>query len=179
MKIPIQFFIICCFCYACSPTLTPFTQDLYDDFRWNEQDLRQIQFYLSHDLILRKELTSGHTDIVNGEIRIVDGRKVQEVVIPKRTPGVLVYMPELDRFGVSFEQGNDSNYLMFGPNPNYQDRYMILASEWQGVRAILQYEGDYFYTEAGSQLSSLMVDLKQIDNSETKRRKASGRIVSD
>ena len=37
---------------ACSPQLTPFSQDLYDRYRWTDEELKNIQFYLSDDIVL-------------------------------------------------------------------------------------------------------------------------------
>ena len=34
---------------SCSPTLTPFTQKLYEENKWTNDELKQIQFYISDD----------------------------------------------------------------------------------------------------------------------------------
>ena len=41
---------------SCGPKLTPFTQDLYDENGWTDDDLERIQFYLSEDIICGGEL---------------------------------------------------------------------------------------------------------------------------
>lgn len=161
---------------GCSPRLSPFTQQLYDSNNWTEDDLRQVQFYLSDDVVLRREATSGNSRIEGGEIKMVDGRKVEEIVIRKKTPGVLVFMPKEKRFAVSFETSDD-RFLMFGPNPKAGNRYILLASEWKRNRGKVTYDGKPFYTPSSSAYAALMVDLKKVRKVSVKSRTAKGRKI--
>ena len=70
---------------SCGPKLTPFTQQLYDENNWSDDELKRIQFYTSDDIILFRELSRGESEIVSGEIKIRNGRKIDEVVIKKGT----------------------------------------------------------------------------------------------
>ncbi len=160
---------------ACSPRLTPFTQRLYEENAWSDDELQRIQFYLSDDIKLYRDATEGTSRIEGGKIRQVKGRKVEEVVIPEGTPGVLVFSPKDDRFAVSFEDGKDERYLMFGPNPKAGNRYMLLAKEWKRKKGQITYEGRTFYCDAESAYAALMVDLKRIKKTKVKRRTAEGR----
>ncbi len=160
---------------SCSPRLTPFTEKLYNENGWTERDLEKIQFYLSDDIVLYRDVREGSSRIEDGKIRQVDGRKVEEIVIEKGTPGVLVYNPQNDRFGVSFENGSDERYLMFGPNPKSGNRYVLLAKEWKRNRGKLTYEGRTYYTNSESAYASLLVNLRKIKKTKVKRRTAEGR----
>ncbi len=162
---------------ACSPQLTPFTQRLYEENRWSDEELKQIQFYLSDDIVLRKEVSGGSSEIVSGEIKMVDGKKVEEIVIRKGTPGVFVFSPKTNRFAVSFESEEDKSFLMFGPNPKNGNRYALLASNLQRRRGQVSYEGRKFYTPSESAYASLMVDLKRVRKVSVKSRTAKGRTV--
>lgn len=160
---------------ACSPRLTPFTQRLQDENNWSDDDLQRIQFYLSDDIVLFRDVTEGSSKIEGGKIRQVKGRKVEEIIIPQGTPGVMVFSPKEDRFAVSFEASNDDRYLMFGPNPKAGNRYMLLAKEWKRKRGSVTYEGRTFYTNSESAYAALMVDLRKIRKTKVKRRTAEGR----
>ena len=162
---------------SCSPRLSPFTQKLYEENDWAEEDLKRIQFYLSEDIILRREATSGRSTIQGGEIKMVDGKKVEEIVIRKGTPGLLLFTPKKNRFAVSFESGNDDRYLMFGPNPKAGNHYVLLASDWKRSRGKVSYDGKTYWTPNESAYAALLVDLKKVRKVSVKSRTAKGRTV--
>ena len=108
---------------------------------------------------------------------MVDGKKVEEVVVRKGTPGVLIFMPKEKRFAVSFENNNDERYLMFGPNPKAGNRYVLLASDWKRRRGEVRYDGKSYYTPSESAYAALMVDLKKIRKVQVKSRTAKGRKI--
>ena len=163
---------------ACSPTLTPFTQRLYDEYNWSESELKRIQFYVSDPIMLRRQLTGGKSEIISGEIKVIDGREVEEIAIPRNTPGVLLFMPKDNRFAITFEAEGDDRYLIFGPNPKAGNRYALLASEWRRRGGTVTYEGRKFEVDGSSAFASLMVDLKKIRKISVKSRTARGRKVN-
>lgn len=154
--------------------LTPFTKSLYESHNWTERDLNRIQFYLSDDIVLRRELTGGQQEIINGDVKIIDGRRVEIVRIPKGTPGVMEFSPdEDDRIAVRFEEGGN-RYLMFGPNPKFGGNYMLLASEWTVNSGKVTYEGIAYRTRSNSQLATLMINLKKLGKTDVNSRTAGG-----
>lgn len=165
------------FLSACSPKLSPFSQRLVDQNRWSEDELQQIQFYLSDDIVLKRDFTRGSSEIVSGEIKMVNGREVEQVRIVKGTPGVLLFQPKSNRMAVSFESGKDSRYLMFGPNPKRGKNYVLLASDWNNRRGKVKYDGKTYYTNSDSALATLMVDLKKSGRTSVKSRSAKGRKI--
>lgn len=162
---------------ACGPNRTFFTQQLYDDNRWTEHDLKQIQFYLSRDILLWREINSGSSEIVRGRVKMVDGRRVEEVIIRAGTPGVFLFSPKFQRLAVSFESGGTDLYLMFGPNPNAGNRYVLLASNWEQRVGTVTYGGSLYYVNADNALASLMVNLRRAQRVRVSTRTASGRRV--
>lgn len=161
---------------SCS-NLSYFTQSLYDNAGWQESELKRIQFYLSDDVVLRRQLKGAMSTISSGEIKIIDGRQVEEVVIPKGTPGVLLFLPKEKRFAVSFDASSKDSYLVFGPNPKRKGRYVLLASDWEGRSGTITYEGKKWRTEGSSTYASLMVDLKKINRVSVDSKRAKGRRV--
>lgn len=160
---------------ACSPSLTYFTQPLYEEHRWTEAELKKIQFYLSDDLVLRRAAPDANTEISAGSIRIINGERVEEVVIPRATPGVMVFSPKANRLAISFEEGSDQRFLMFGPNPKAGNRYVVLAKDWNRYDGQVSYDGKEYTVEASNALSSLMVDLRKVEKVEINSRTAQGR----
>lgn len=161
---------------SCSTTLTPFSQKIYERYNWNDNQLRQIQFYLSDDIVLRRSLGSNETKIQEGRIKIIDGKEVEEVVFKKGTPGVYVFSPKENRFGISFEE-DDSSFLMFGPNPKVGERYVLLAKEWNRDTGKVTYKDRVYRTNKNSSYATLMVDLKKAEQNRYKSKTVSGRKV--
>lgn len=163
---------------SCGPTLTPFTQRLYEENNWTESELKRIQFYLSDDVVLRRELSGSKSEIVSGEIKMIDGQRVDEIVIRDGTPGVFMFSPKSDRFAVSFEEGGDERFLMFGPNPKAGDRYVLLASDWNRRIGKVTYAGKKYSVGSNSAFASLLVDLNKTRQVSINRRTARGRTVN-
>ena len=163
---------------ACSPNLTPFTQDIYEQNRWSEDELRSIQFYLSSDIVLHRQHKDGESTISGGKIRMIDGREVEEIVFRKGTPGVLMFTPKTDRFAISFEDSGEERYLMFGPNPKAGDRYVLLAKDWDRRTGDISYDGKTYKTSSESAFAHLMIDMKRIQKLDRESRTVKGRTIS-
>jgi hypothetical protein len=162
---------------ACSPTLTTFTRDIYTEQNLSDSDLKQIQFFLSEDLVLYRYLDEkGNFEINDGSLRIKNGRKTQEVVIKAGTPGVFISRPKEDLFAISFESGDDSRYLMFGPNPKNGGIYELRASEWKKRTGVVTYANEKFEVYS-DYIPRLMVDLKKSRTDKYERTRAGGRKV--
>lgn len=169
--------LVCAFCLAsCSSSLRPFTDDVYDEFGNSKDKLSKIQFYLSNDIILYRDYGGTRSKIENGKIRIVDGRKIEEVVFRKGTPGVFVFSPKRDRIAVSFEEG-DGKYLMFGPNEKVGGRFVLLAKEWKNRRGKVTYANETWNTTDASAYANLMVDLDKARSTKVSKKTVKGRKI--
>ncbi len=177
MKNTLLFMLLVIMASSCSKSLTPFSQRLYEEYNWNDTELRKIQFYLSDDIVLRRSFGSNETAISNGQIKIIDGREVEQVIFKKGTPGVYVFSPKENRFGISFES-NDDSYLMFGPNPKQNERYVLLAKEWDRSKGKVTYKGNTYSTDSRSAYTTLMVDLNKANKTRYESTKVSGRKVN-
>ncbi len=164
---------------SCSPTLTPFTQKLQDEYKWGPDDLKRIQFYLSDDIVLRRKASEGQTKIQNGVIKTIDGEKIEELIFKAGTPCVFLFSPKEERFAISFEQAEPPKYLMFGPNPKYSNRYVILGKEWNRNTGTITYEDTNWYTTSESAYACLLVDLKRASSIERKSEVVRGQRVGE
>jgi len=163
---------------SCSPTLTPFTKRLYEENRWTTSELKRIQFYLSDNIVMRRELSGSKSEIVSGEIKLVNGRQVEEIVIPSGTPGIFMFSPKNNRFAISFEENGEEKFLMFGPNPKANNRFVLLASDWNRRTGKVTYAGKKYAVDSNSAFSGLMVDLQKTRQTDINRRTARGRTVN-
>lgn len=176
MKIYLPLALLSLAIMSCSPQYTYFTQALHEKQKWSQDDLQRIQFYTSDDIVLTRTISDGETKITEGKIRIINGKKVQQIVIRAKTPGVLVIMPKEDRFGISFED-DDQAYLMFGPNPKYYERFALLAKDWERDRGKVHYKGQLYDVDNSSAFAALMVDLRREGESQYETRRVQGRTV--
>jgi hypothetical protein len=163
---------------SCSPELRPFTSNILQEGGWSDTDLQKIQFYLSDDIIIRRQLTEGTSEITSGTIKIVNGQKLEEVRIKKGTPGTFLFRAVKNNFAVGFDANSDKRYLMFGANPKKQGSYVLLASEWKDRMGKVQYDNRFYFAEEESAWASLLVDLKKINKVEVDSRTEGGRKVS-
>jgi len=162
---------------SCSKKLTPYTENLHQKINWTEGELKEIQFYLSKDIVLRRELTKGISDVVDGNIRMIDGKRIEEIVFRKGTPGVLLFTRKENHFAISFENSDDPKYLMFGPSPKAGNKYVLLASDWNRSRGKVTYEDKKYFTPNESAYATLLVDLKRARKVSVSSRTARGRTV--
>lgn len=163
---------------SCSPKLRYFTKDLYNDYRWTEDDLRSIQFYLSEDIVLFRNLSSDNVKIDKGKIVMRNGRRVEEIFIERGTPGTLVVHPKTDHFGISFESKEKDKFIMFGPNEKANGRFVVLAKDWDRQSGKITYGEEIYETTSASAYAALMVDIRRARKTHYKSRKAEGSRVN-
>ncbi len=156
--------------------LVPYTDAMKKQHNWSNEQVKRIQFYVSRDIVLHRELTEGSTEIVGGKIKTIRGKKVDEILIQAGTKGVVTDIPKENKMLVSFEIGDDK-YLSFGVNPNVGDKYVLLASDWKNEMGKVHYSGNEYYTDPDSKYAVLLVDLRKIDQMEVKQHVAKGRKV--
>ena len=160
---------------SCNSGLRYFNQGMVNEYRWSSDEIKRIQFYVSQDIVLWRKLQDEDTVIRNGKIRIEDDSRVEEVVIKKNTPGIVLFIPKQNKFAVSFD--SDEHFLMFGPNPKNRNKYVLLAKDWDRRMGKVTY-GDYVYnTDSESAFAALMVDIKKAKRVKYNSKTASGRRV--
>ena len=177
MKVLTGLFAVLLFATSCSPRLSDYTTRLQNTNSWSEDDLRQIQFYLSSPVVLKKQIKEGSSEIINGKIKMENGRQIEEIVIPKGTPGIFLFSPKSERYAVSFEGNGEDKFLMFGPNPKAGNRFVLLASDWERRRGKVTYSGKTYYVDSSSAYAGLQVDLRRIRKTKVSSRVAKGRKI--
>lgn len=179
LKLLLFLFVGLTFLTSCSDRLTPFTQRLYEEQGWSEAELKKIQFYTSEDITLFREINQGDSKIVSGEIKIRNGRKVDEVKIKKGTPGVLLFKPREDKFAISFESDDNEKFLIFGASERRGGRYQLLAKDRKERNYFgkVTYAGNTYRVSSDSGYAALLVDLDRKRSTKVKSRTARGRTV--
>jgi hypothetical protein len=162
---------------SCSKNLTPFNQDLYDKYRWSNEELKNIQFYLSDDIVLYKKADNSEASISNGQINIKKEKSGERIIIKRGTPGVFVFSPKNNRFAISFSQSGDDKYLMFGPNEALNGKFALLAKEWSKYKGTVTYNDQTYTVNSDDALSVLLVDLKKVSKYQYSDKSEKGRRI--
>jgi hypothetical protein len=102
---------------GCGSGLVPLTQELRDQHGLTEQELSNLQYYVSHTITLRRELESGGRQITgNHKLVLRAGKTIEEVVVPDGTPGVAVGVGA-DSLEISFEEGTSILFAIESAQP--------------------------------------------------------------
>src|SRR5262245_25659746 len=86
---------ICLFVTGCGASLVPFTHETRVENNLSVEEIKNLQFYVSHRITLRRELESGGRQITGShKLLVVSGKTIEEVVIEEKTPGIAVAVSE-------------------------------------------------------------------------------------
>jgi hypothetical protein len=86
-------------------SFVPFSHELRDEHALTAPELKNIQFYISSKVTLRRELDSNEKIITGShKLVLVSGKRVEEVVFKSETPGVAVDVGAKS-IAISFEPG--------------------------------------------------------------------------
>lgn len=162
--------------FSACKNLVPYSNALREQNGWSDAQVKKIQFYTSREIVLQRQLSQGETVISGGKIRMKDGKKIEEIIIQRGTPGIATSIPSKDRIEVSFEK-DDNHFLRFGINPNANKKFTLLASEWNNGIGKVSYNNQAYYTSPDAAFTALLVDLRKIQKTELNQRVAGGRKV--
>lgn len=96
---------------GCRPALVPLTQEMREQNHLTDGELKNLQYYVSHTITLRRELDSGGRQVTgNHKLVLVNGKTIEEVVVEAHTPGICVGV-DAHRLSVSFEQGTSFTFV--------------------------------------------------------------------
>ena len=66
--------------------LQPFTPEMKR--RLSDSELNKVQFYISDELVLKREINNGEAGVSKGEIQLIGDRYFQIIRVKKLTPGI-------------------------------------------------------------------------------------------
>ncbi len=136
----------------------PFTAELETEHHLAAKDLQNLQFYTSDRITLRRELKNDASQVTGThKLLVIAGKRIEEVVIEKHTPGVIVGVGA-GTLKVSFEEGSalefrfaarhrpaldqpvELQHFAEGPNPFPGEQ----AAVQEPTRRARPERGDYF-----------------------------------
>lgn len=95
---------------GCRPAMVPLTQEIREQNHLSDGELKNLQYYVSHTITLRREADSAGRQVTgNHKLVVVAGKQIEEVVIEARTPGICLHVGA-HTLEVSFEQGTSIQF---------------------------------------------------------------------
>lgn len=152
----------------------PFTMQLMDDFNLTEKELKKVQFYTSHTIILERQQSKSNnaSKVDRGDLVVSSSSLSERIVIPANRRCILEGIDEESGdVMVRFEMGA-GRFLTFHTRPNQNNQRMYLKAVWRERRGELDYGGGVYFAVNTSSSAYLQVKLKQLQ-----RNKRSDRVV--
>jgi hypothetical protein len=151
--------------------------------RIGSEELRRLQLYVSSDIELWRVLHSEETGVTaRHSLRIDKGRRLEGVLIPAGTPGVLI-KAEKAKLCVSFEPaiGGQEVFITFvrGNNGNKEGYFMYPDKTMNQGEMIVNYGGIEYTATPESRIAHLEVEQDKVKVSSNELREAPGRRVTD
>jgi hypothetical protein len=114
-----------------TPQLTVFTEK--DRASLMYEQLKKVQYYVDEDILLSCELNTSEVPVVSsGKVIYTNGKRFEEIFIPKNTPGELITVSRLnfggteaECFGICFEASkNDRDKILWFRPGNLRNIYV-------------------------------------------------------
>lgn len=162
---------------SCSPKI-PFTQSIRDQYQLSSEELKGIQFYISDPLALRRgESNENQKSTDDGKLIIQSGRTIDQVTIKANTPGAVEKVADIKTLKVAFEEGAEKS-LVFSSDNNRNGYYSLRALNWKNGKGEINYGGQTYYSNQGSEQSILLFKMKSIRKLRVNEKVAKGRKVN-
>ncbi|WP_276480176.1 hypothetical protein [Paraflavitalea pollutisoli] len=161
---------------SCSTPKTYFTQAVRTKVESNTIPVTKLQYYVDRDVELRREVSSGTTQVSAGVVKFENGKYVNIVTLRKNTPGVCTRVYE-DKMDISFEMG-DGRYLTFGKlKRDSQAPYTLYADSWNRNLGEIRYDGKTYYILPAGGEARLMIKKNALNTLKVEKREMKGRKV--
>lgn len=155
----------------------PLTEDLRG--KLGDQGVCALQYYVSSDIVLRRVLRTEEGGVTPGHTLKVDkGRKLEEVIIAAKTPGVIL-KAEPGKLQVSFEEPIEGKEVFIPFYLGLDGRYYFYPTRMEGENMLVDYGGQLFVATRDSRVAHLELDQDKVSVSSRETRQVTGRRVSD
>jgi len=155
---------------SCSKKIL-FTNKMRYNLHDNHVDLGKVQFYNSKKIVLKRNLTYEETKVAEGKIRLENGKYMEEIIIPKNTPGILISEGK-NYLNIAFERGRDRDLKFLQNMDNY---FQLSALNWDhNGYGRVKYDSSTYYILPSSSKALLQISKDVLYNSEKKTRKLKG-----
>ena len=162
---------------SCSPKI-PFTQSIRDQYKLSPQEIKHIQFYLSDPIVLKRgESKENQKTTDDGTLVVKSGKDLEQIVFKRNIPGAVSEIVDSEKMTIAFEDGNEK-YLVFGSNGDRNGYYSLQALQWKGERGKINYGGQTYFSNPGSNQAILLFKMKSLRNVKVEEKVVKGKKVN-
>jgi hypothetical protein len=127
-------------------------------------DLGQMKFYVSRDIIVRRELPAGEALNIKGQVMAMDGKSIDEIAISQYAAGVPshVYL-DLDLLSVKFDNAAAPLDFIASDSTGYRFRFAL------GDNHSPIFDDPAFHTEKGGGSAILLIDADTFNSLKSRK----------
>ncbi len=158
----------------------PFTKDIYNKLLAAKIDLKAVQYFVDQQLVLTRGVSNDQIQVDHGEIKMVNGSQVEEIVIPIYAKGKCELV-EGDGMRISFQNG--STPFKFLNSKTYSpDNFIFAGANWKDGSCDVDYKNIRYRVNCGTCSSvadaKLVVKRSFLDNNKINSTTLTGNSVN-
>ena len=138
-----------------------FSTKMINKYSLSSVDICSLQFYISHDIELKRKIPASSSTITNGTLVINKNDKILSILIKKGTPAVATKAEE-NYIVVKFSEDIE---LTFMHSAKKKDLFLLTANKWSKGKGNLMLNGSEYQATGKSGLSHLLMNKTDVDNS--------------
>jgi hypothetical protein len=163
---------------SCGTPTSVFKQDMREQYKLNEQDLKSIQFYVSGPIVLTRYSQGATKTTEGGELTLMKDEVVERIVIKAGTPCLIKDVVDGNRVTVTFEDG-DNRFLVFGSIKRKGGDYYLQALDWGGERGgKLSYGEKEYIVNSNAQGVFLFLKVKSLNRFKLDEKVVKGKTLN-
>jgi len=153
-----------------------FLSSMINEYSLRQENLKKIQFYTSHDIVLHKQKRLGSVSVREGTLLIDKSSQSEELIIKALTPCVFIRGNE-EKITVKFE-----DIVLDFVNPCFKSvskngKYYLAAMSWVDNVGTININGVRYKALGMSGDAYLSIDKKSLENTQRGTTIVEGRVV--
>ena len=149
----------------------PFSHSLRVQQNLTDQELKNLQYYISRTIKLSRSMSSEEREVTSGhKLLLKDGQYIEEVVIKKKTPGIAEGVGP-DWLAISFEPGSS---LVF-QEQRYESGRISYYEIKDDHKRKLEFDGKTYDISSDDSYAYLLIGRESLSKAIKERRVLPGR----
>ncbi len=181
----------------------PLTFEIIDRFNLTAEDLSELQYYISEEIVLSREYENNYGIVYDHKLTLQQHLEAEDIYFRRHVPGRAKHVSKEMNLAIQFENNGDC-YLCFGPIGK-TGNYQLLCTQDDSCTGSVTYMDEQYTlayvghdSEYGSEVPyifapwrdlpddnllaanpCLLIDVKQLANSRKVRRIVKGAMHAD
>ena len=154
-----------------------FVSNMVSKYALDDYDMKNIQFYTSHDITLYKDNSMDYASVEDGKLVVNQKEHLNVIKIEAGTPCVVVCSDEKS-IRVSFNDEIELTFLKREKCKNKYGKYYLAANSVKGNIAMVEIQGENYIVQSRSGESYLTIDKESFADSNQDSFISEGRRIT-